>query len=281
MNRRQVGLYFLIALALFALLGLGLDVKGILAELRHADLSIYALAIALSFATLMLWAVGLYGLLATFGDEPDFGPYTAMYLAGMFARRIAPWGAAVGNSLIAYLVSQRSRVEVERCLAATAVWEFLNIVASLSIAVIGLFVLLSVEGGAGLLSRGVNSIAAAIALTALVAVIAVRREEWLVRGILSATDAIYSVIERVSPERAGETSRTAVRAAVRGRVEQFFRTVHVLAANRVLVAATVLATAGAWVAEVLALYLCLLALGISVHPAVALVAVPVAGVATL
>jgi hypothetical protein len=250
----------------------GVDWGGVLAELRAADPVPILLALAAVAMGQVLWGLATGELVGAV--RPDFRAHRAVtpYLIGTFLKQVLPFGHAGGVPLLAYVVSDRLDVEYRPTLAAVTASELVVLLASLTVAAVG------VAGVAT--AAGVDPVAAGTPFFVLVAVAGagVRLRGALVRGGAATAAAVGRVtLGRLVPSLRGRLEPAAVDRAV----GEYLAALDRAAADR-----AALARAGGyallgWLAFSVPLVLSFDAVGASLPLPLAFLLVPAGGLATL
>jgi hypothetical protein len=272
-----IGRRLALAIAVVAVVGVvvtfaGVDWGRVLSELRRADPGPILLALVAVALGQVLWGLATGELLGAV--RPDFPARRAVapYLIGTFLKQVLPFGHAGGVPLLAYVVSDRLDVEYRPTLAAVTASELVVLLASLTVAAVG------VAGVAT--AAGVDPLAAGTPLVLLVvaAGAGVRLRGSLVRGGAATAAAVGRVtLGRLLPSLRARLDRAAVDRAV----GEYLTALDRAAADRAaLVRAGGYALLG-WVAFSVPLVLAFDAVGASVPLPLAFLLVPAGGLATL
>lgn len=263
------------ALAFLAIWGF-LTVVGparVAAELRVVDVSILAVGFVSVVTALGCWSEAVRRLLASL-DHPTGGfRYRRAYLAGEFLKQVIPLGQSAGPVLLAYTVSRKVGTPYERTLAATSVFAFLNVTASLVLAVGGLGLLVATDRGPSgtLLRSALVAVSVIAAVLVGVLVLTLYRRSLLEAGVVRLTSLVRSIVGRFSPR----VEATLAPATVRALLETYTAALDRLRGQRRRVfSAAALACAG-WTFFLLPMYTSFLALGEAVPFTLVVFVVPV------
>lgn len=245
-------------------------------QLAGVDVGLFALGLVAILVALGCWSEASRRLFVA-ADAPLSRRRAAVaYGAGAFGKQVLPMGNAGGPAVMAYAFDREVNLGYGRTLAVVVVAEFLSLVASVVLGLVGVAVLLSVGSSVtGLRWLGVAVVLVGALLAALGVVVWYRRRH-VAAAVAGVARVLRPVVARVSPARAARLRPDHVEAGL-GRYYATFDTV--LADRRALVAAVALTQVG-WVFFAVPLYTGALALGVRVPPALVLFLVPVAGLAT-
>ncbi|QLH81781.1 lysylphosphatidylglycerol synthase transmembrane domain-containing protein [Halosimplex pelagicum] len=272
---RRVRLVAGFAVALLAVGGFlwAVGPEAVLAELATADIGVLAVGFLGVVAALAVWSEAVRRLLASTGHVVGGRRYRSAYLSGEFLKQVLPMGQSGGPVLMSYTVSRETAAPYESTLAAASVFAFLNVVASLVLAVAGLALLVATRRGpTGPLLRTV--LVAMVAVTAVVLVLtylAVYRRETLEAVALRVAAGLRRTVGRVSARADAALAPERVSDAV----AQFGGAVGDLAGDRRGVATTVALAVVGWLCFLLPLYTSFLAIGEPIPYALVVFVVPV------
>lgn len=266
-----------VALALFALLFLSLDVSATVGALTGADLRFVALAALLSLVAQFCWSLTTFTIVD--GIDSSFPRHRVQlgYLSGTFGKQVLPLGNVGGSAILAYVLSEDLDRQFREMFAAVTASELLVFAGSLGVAMLGLVALL-VSPLPGLDGPVVFAILAAVvfALVAGGAVLAYRRH--VVASLVERTAALVrATVGRVSMR----VHRSLAPRRVANGVESFLAAFGAATGNtRRLVLASTLAVMG-WIAFSYALLFGFGAVGVALPVGLALFLTPASGLATL
>jgi len=260
---------FVVAAVLLYLLGVAAGWDAIFAALRDARPRWIALACLSTLLGLVAWGKAWQVVLAVIGIDVSFRRLVVTYFAATFANYVTPFGQAGGEPFIAYVLSQDTGASYEDSLASVVTADLLNLLPFFNFAAIGLAVLVlraQLPDAIRPLAFGLTALAVAIPA---IAYVGWNRREGVEAGVLRLLAPIAKRTGRISVE------------GVRGRIERFYASLEVLAAEpRELLYALVFSYAG-WVLFALPLYFAALSLRVGVDPLLVLFIVPASTIAGL
>jgi len=272
---RRVRLVAGFALALLAVGGFLVAVgpEAVAAELATAALPVLAVGFLSVVVALGCWSEAVRRLVATTGHSVGGSRYRRAYLSGEFLKQVLPMGQSGGPVLMAYTVSQETDAPYESTLAAASVFAFLNVVASLVLAVAGLALLVVTRRGptGPLLRTVLVAMVAVTAVVLLVSYLAVYHRPLLERVALRVAAALRRAVGRLSTRVETALAPDAVEHVV----GTYADSVGQLAGDRRQLAATVALAVTGWVFFLLPLYTSFAAIGDPVPYALVVFAIPV------
>lgn len=275
--KRQAVVAAAIALLVLVLFVAVVGWEAVFAALGRASVRIYALAFVASLGCLLCRSLVWHRLLSVVDRPRPYWLVGGIFLTAMFAKYVAPYGQVTSGVGVAAIVSRYYDSAYEEALAAVASADFLNYVPYYTFGSIALgYVFLSGVPSIALEQHVPTVAALIVAVVAFVAVVWLRRG-LLLEAILTLTDAVRPVLERVAPKRARQLRRENVVT----RFEGFYTTLDVVSHDRrAMVVALGYAHAG-WLAFAAALYASAAAVGSPVPFAVAMAAVALSKVGFL
>ena len=255
---------------LFALVG----VDGLLATLSTADRRTAAAVVGVTLVWLVCWSLALWRVFGSLGI--DAGPVRSflVFAGATFNNNVTPFGQAGGEPVTALLVSRTTDAEYETGLAAIASVDALNLVPSVSLALVGI----AYFAGQATFDRDLRVATLAVVAIAVGAPTAAylgwrrrdRLETWLVARLTPTLRWLAGRLPRVADPGPD---------AVATRVDGFFRAVERVGTDpRQLALALCLSGVG-WFCQMLALWLAFHAVGVPVGLPVAMFVVPVGAIA--
>ncbi|MFC4358668.1 lysylphosphatidylglycerol synthase transmembrane domain-containing protein [Halobium salinum] len=273
------------ALALLVVGGLlqTVGVRGVVSTLAGADPVPVALGGVVSVVAVLCWSEALRRVLSFTvpASEDGVGPVTgvrfrAAYLAGDFTKQVMPMGHVSGPAILSYWVSDAFDLEYERTLAAVTVSDLLNLLASLAIAAVGVCAV-AVAGGRGLDVFVASLAVAGGGVAGLLALVTVYRPT-LTRAVRRLATAGHALARRTTGHAPRRLNPDAVEAGLR----DYYATLDVVgeARNRRAVGVAGGVALLGWCCYAAPLYAAALALDASVSLPLALLLVPLAGLAT-
>jgi uncharacterized protein (TIRG00374 family) len=263
----KIAVGFVIAAILLYLLGVVAGWSEIIATLRGARLRWLALACLSTVLGLVAWGKAWHVVLAVIGIEVPFRRLVVTYFAATFANYVTPFGQAGGEPFIAYVLSQDTGASYEDSLASVVTADLLNLLPFFNFAAVGLAVLVlraQLPDTVRPLAFGLTALAVAIPAVAYVG--------WNYR------DAVEAGVLRLLGPVASRTERLSIEG-VRNRIERFYGSLEVLAAEpRELLYGLVFSYVG-WVLFALPLYFAALTIGREIDPFLVLFIVPASTIA--
>ncbi|MDR5656194.1 lysylphosphatidylglycerol synthase transmembrane domain-containing protein [Halodesulfurarchaeum sp. HSR-GB] len=271
MRRRQVAFIgFLGSLAVMGVLLSFVGIERIGQALSAANPQLVGLVAAFGLAQVAAWGLSLRTVLGSLGVSVSRPKGIALYASAMFANNVTPFGQAGGEPVTAYVINRVTDTRYESALAAIATVDAAHIFTSISIAVFGAVLTVTVFSPNRKLTQVVLAVFGIAALLTALAGIGLRYR----RSIL---ERIESPIQR-GLHRLGEALPAAASRflqAARKRYVAFRADLGRVASNRVtLVTALGFSSAG-WLFEVGALAVALWGLGGPVPLATLLIVIPV------
>jgi len=251
----------------------------VLAELRRADPRFVLGGVASALGAVLAWSEAQRLILGGVTGTASGRRFRIAYLAGDFMKQVLPMGHVSGPALMALTVSRAVDASYERTLASITVSDLLNLLASVALATTGVAVLAVGRQTAAVEPFLGGLAAAAVGVLALVLALT-RFRPSLLRGVVSATGRLRALLRRVGgrPERL--FGRALDPARIDDRLREYFESLDAAATDRRRAAVAGAIAVTGWVLYALPLYLCALAVGRPVPLGVALVLVPLAGLAT-
>lgn len=274
MQRLRIAVSAVVGAAIVVALLVAVGVGQVVDELLVADPLFVGLAVATMAVALVARVAAVHRLLASQAVDVPGVRLFGIYAFGVFLRNVLPWGRTAGSVLTAYLVGRYGDGEFEGNLAVLVAAESLSFLASM--------VLLAAGGVALLSSRTLElqgPLAVAAATTAVL-VVALATVVTLRPTVLTRTAvAGFAVVRRLAPRVPWPRRGILARTGVGGRVARFRRSVAAVGTDADGIGYASLLSQVGWFATALPLYWSLLAVGVDVPVAVALVVAPTAGFA--
>lgn len=265
---------FLGALVVLGALAWFVGFEPLVAALRMADPPAVVGVLAAATVWLTAWALALRTVLGALDAPITRGQAIAVYAGVLFANNVTPFGQAGGEPISALFISETADTEYETGLAAIASADSLNFVPSTALALVGV-TYFSVAAAAG--DRLQWATAAVVGMAVALPVFGYlgwRHRMRLERGVGRVVTPLAQAVGRRVPRLEAPT-----REGVVARVDGFFRSIEAVATDRwTLLVAVGFSTLG-WVAQTVALWLALSAVGVTPPFAAVLVAVPVGAIA--
>ncbi|WP_336133962.1 lysylphosphatidylglycerol synthase transmembrane domain-containing protein [Natronomonas amylolytica] len=119
-------LWFGVTGLLFLILLYFADVSQFLDSLRRADPRPFAVAVAVGFSSLLVWAWVWHRFFGEMGIPSTRSRTVRMFLTGHFLNSITPLGQFGGEPIMAYIVSDNTGTDYERALACVISADILN-----------------------------------------------------------------------------------------------------------------------------------------------------------
>jgi uncharacterized protein (TIRG00374 family) len=254
-----------------------LDPAAVLEHLRETDLAVFAVGLGAILAALASWSEATRRLFRA--TEVDVSRRRALlaYGAGAFGKHVLPMGNAGGPAVMAYAFDREVQRGYSRTLAVVVTAEFLSLVASVSIALAGVVLLLALNPSTARLRwLGVGVAMVALGLVVLGLILWYRRRR-VTLALVGLAHLLYPLLNRVSPRFAHRIHP----GDVSGSVERCYASIDAVTADRMAVASAFGLTVLGWICFSIPLYTGSLALGVPVSMALVLVLVPAAGLLTV
>lgn len=275
MRRSLVAFGVSVLLLLVALLAL--DPAALVGELAGADPRVFALGLLAIILALVCWSEGFRVLLVASGGPVSSRRAFLAYGTAMFGKQVLPMGHAGGPALMAYTFDREAALGYDRTLAVVTVAEFLNLAASVALAVLGVAYLLLFAPAVPevrVLQVGVLAFAAAIVLLAS---LFWYRRGTVERGVVAAAGLLRSTLGGLS----GRLEAALTPERVGAGLDRYYGTVATVAADRRAVLVAYLLMQAGWILFTVPLYTGALAVGIRLPVALVLFLVPASGIATV
>jgi uncharacterized protein (TIRG00374 family) len=274
LDRRATIAGFLGAIAALGTLAYLVGVGDLLRSLSMARTTVAAGVLVVAVVWMTAWALALRTVLGALGAGVSRVQATAVYAGVLFANNVTPFGQAGGEPISALLISEVADTEYETALAAIASADSLNFVPSTAIGLVGVtYFSVTVAVGDRLRWAAAAVAGLAVALPAL-GYLGWRYRDRVEAAIVGLLAPVVRVVGRCVPRLEPPSS-----GAVEHRVDGFFGAIAVVGTDRrTLLAAVGFSTLG-WLAQAVALWLALYAVGVLAPVAAVLVAVPVGAIA--
>ncbi|PSP44873.1 TIGR00374 family protein [Halobacteriales archaeon QH_10_70_21] len=273
-DRRATIAGFLGATVVLGVLAYLVGFEDLLRSLSMARTTVAAGVLLVAALWMTAWALALRTVLGALGAGISRVRATAVYAGVLFANNVTPFGQAGGEPISALLISEAAGTEYETALAAIASADSLNFVPSTAIGLVGVtYLSVTVAAGGRLRWATAAVVALSVALPVL-GYLGWRYRERLEAAVVGVVAPLARFVGRHLPRLEAPT-----RAAVQNRVDGFFEAIEVVGSDRrTLLAAAGFSTLG-WLAQAVALWLALYAVGEVAPVAAVLVAVPVGAIA--
>jgi len=245
---------FLVAAAVFAVMFWVIDAEAVLAAGRQADLLLLGVVAATILLWNVAWGLELWTVLRTLDVHTPIHTALLVNAASGFANHVTPFGQAGGEPVTAWLITQSTETDYEVGLASIASLDAINVVPSLSFAVVGgLYFVSTTDLSVGMVPRSVLWVVAAVAVVAVLA--------WLLRDRVRqyAGGAVYRVVHAVTARvpRVQPPSRESLKA----RIASFVGAIRRVGNDRPRLAGAIGLSALGWVFQAVGLWVTFLALG--------------------
>lgn len=246
---------FLLAGVVFAVMFWLVDAREVLAVIRQGDLALLGVVGLTIVLWNVSWGVALWNVLQALGVDLEWYRTLLINAAGAFANHVTPFGQAGGEPVTAWLLSRSADTEYEVGLASIASLDAINVVPSLTFAVVGATYYIAigaVGNGLGLLPVVVLTVAVVVPTTAA---LAWRHRRGLERRLGAVLTRLWAVVARLVP-RMGPPRPDAITE----RVRTFVRAVERVADDRRRLAAALSFSALGWALQAVGLWVTFLAL---------------------
>ncbi len=264
----------LAAVLVLAVLTALVGVDNVLADLGRADLRLVAVVAGTILAWLVLWGISLRVVLAAVGARISVADAVLVHAGAAFANHVTPFGQAGGEPIAAWLLSDVSGAPFERSMAAITSFDVINVIPSLTFAVVGLMYYSAVAT----LGTTVRWLAAGVVVLVVAVpvagVTAWRRRESVRAGVARVVTPPARAVARLLPRVTAPT-----RESVEGRIGRFFAGLESIATDRRRVTAALALSGSGWLVQAVGLWVALRAVGVTVPPYVPLFVVPLGTIA--
>lgn len=274
-NRLLVGAVFLGAVGAFV--WYRLDWRRVVSAVVGADPLMLAVGVVAATAGLVCWSESMRHLLPPGSAAVSRRRSFLVYATGSLVRRVMPLGYAGSMGVLAVLFGREVSLPFDRSLASVSAAEFVNMIVSTALAVLGVL-LLVLFGPPSPYVRWLAIGALGVVVGGGIAgTLLVYRAELIGRSAGATASRLAAVARRLPGLRSG---RVPTEPIERG-VERYVSALSTISSRRRAVAVSVGYSLLAWSALVAALYASGLAVGYRVPIAVALIVVPVGGYASI
>jgi uncharacterized protein (TIRG00374 family) len=266
------GSVIIIFAALFAFVG----VDELIATVRTANPQYVALVIGATLTWLFAWSISLHTVLQTLDVHLSYAASFLVFAGAMFSNNVTPFGQAGGEPITAYLISQTADAEYETSLAAIASVDTLNLIPSVTIALIGAgyFTTEVALGSRSDVLFG-SLVVVALATTILTIAYAAWRYRYKIENhVVHALAPVIHWAADIVPHLPD-----IAEAEIKTRIEGFFRAIERVAANPQQLAVALSASTIGWICQMTALWLAFRAIGVELRTAFVLIIVPIATIA--
>lgn len=266
-----------ILLAIVGFVWFRLDWRAVVAAVARANPLMLAVGVVAASAGLVCWSEAMRHLLPPGAGGVSRRRSFLVYASGSLVRRTIPLGYAGSIGVLAFLFGREASLPFDRSLASVSAAEFVNMVVSTTLAVLG--VLLLVRFGppspyVPWLALGALGVTAGAGVAGA---LLVYRRALVGRSASASASRLAALAGRLPGRLPARLSVESVERAVDG----YLRSLSTISTRRRALAASVGYSLLAWLALVVALYASGLAVGYRVPIAVALIVVPVGGYASI
>lgn len=273
-NRRATVVGFALAAAVLGALGWLIGPGRVADAVGRADRPTLAAVFGVATLWLISWGLALRTVFGGLGGSVRPHVAVLMFAAATFANNVTPFGQAGGEPVAALFVARGADIQYETGLAAIASVDSLNFIPSILLATTGIAYFstrLTFGTRLRLAAYAVGGLALAIPV---LAVLGWHYRHRIQHGIVAAVTPLIGFASRILPGRV-----PPARAAIRSRVEGFFRAIERVADDRRRLGVAIGFSASGWLCLSTSLWLSLSALGAAVAFPVVLVVVPVGAIA--
>jgi len=242
-------------------------------QLAGTDLPVFALGLVSMLGALVVWSEGLGALLAGSGIDVSRWRLLVAYTAAMLGRQVLPLGAIGGPVVTAFTVEREIDQDYDETLAVVVVAEFLSTIASLTVAGVGIGLLLGEVAAVSELRLLVyGTLAFAVLFLVTVAVVLLARGA-VARSLLAATQFTRHTLGPLSPW----IDTTLAPGRMGASIERFYDAIDRTAADRSSVLVSFLLHLLGWLCAALPLYTSAAALDTTLSIPIVLLLVPTMG----
>lgn len=246
-------------------------------ELEGASLGPLLVGFGAVLLALACWAESMRRILLAAGGSLSAPRAFVAYATGMFAKQVVPMGNAGGVPIMAFAFDRETTIGYNRNLAVVTIGDFLGLLASLLLAVIGVGYVLLLFPGTHLLQAALVGVAVFAAALLSVAVLLLYRRRTLRYLVLGVAHLLRGTVGRVTDRIEARLAPDVVTASL----ERYFGTVDTVRADSgSLLVATGLSFLG-WTAFAVPLYTAAMALGRPISFGLVLFIIPIGAIATL
>lgn len=276
MSRRSITTAggFLAAVIVLAVLVSVVGVSELLEVLNRADGSLVGAVFCLTGLWLVSWGLALWMVLGSLGTVVPVLRAVLLYTSAAFANNITPFGQAGGEPVTALLLAESDDIAYERGLAAITGVDTANLVPSVGLALAGtgyLAVTTVLGQTLSTVAVGIGGISVLVLLGGIgLWRVRLRAAERISEAVTPIVRRLARVIPRVEPP--GES-------AVSGRIHGFITGIEQIGAQPRRLAVTLVFSTVGWGCQMVALWVALLAVGVSVSPVIPVIVVPMGAIA--
>lgn len=275
--RMRLGAGFCLSIAALAGFLYVFDARAMVDALRGATLVPALAGFGAVFLAVACWAESMRRVLVASGGYLSAREGFLAYCTGMLAKQIVPMGNAGGVPIMAYAIDREAGVGFNRSMAVVTIGDFLGLLSTLVLAVVGVGYVIVFVPGTRLLRAALVGVAVFAGVLLAVAVLLLYRRRLLRYLVLGVSRFLRGVLGRVSRRIEVKLAPESVAASV----DRYFETFDTVRADRrSLLVATGLALVGRLLFAV-PLYTSALAVGRPIPFGLVLFIFPVGAIATL
>lgn len=250
----RVGTAFGLAFLVLALFVLVVGWEEVLGAAARARLPVYALAFVASGWCLLARSYVWHRLLTVVDQRRPYWLVGGVFLTGMFAKYVIPYGQVTSGVGMAAVVSRYYESAYEESLASILSADFLNYVPYYSFGAIGIGYLIVSDAVPTRISESLPVAIAGVIALVLIVLTAWRFRETVARVSVSG---LRGILARTAPSMADRITRETLHERFRG----FSITIGLLSRNRTAMLVSAILAHAAWLGLAGALYFSALALG--------------------
>lgn len=257
----------------FFLYAVGLN--EVLAAVEQASVPIYLLGFASAFLALASWGLVWGQVLGVVNHGISRVRIGLIFLGGMFANYITPFGQMGGEPFIALVLSKHSGMDYDQSLAGVVAADVINLIPFFSFGVIGFAYFVSRNTVTDTIENYLTAF-----ILALVLSVGLLLAVWHRRDVVEAIVVrVAGVLQRVLGRASDTAEEKLDPSRVREQVENFFGMTDFIWDNRRdMIPAVALGHLG-WLFTILPLYIASVSLGYDVPILLAMLVVPLSGIA--
>lgn len=213
MDRRWLGVRFGVAALILGALLLVFGPRDLVSQLQHFRPVEGVLVLVLGTGWLGLRAEAMYQTVRVSVPTITRTDCLTAFLSGVFVASIFPVGNVGGVVSAAYVLKDRAGVTGSAAVGILSAWEVLNVIASMSVAVIGVVVVL-LPGGR--IDPAVLAVIGIVLVVVILTAVLLRfRRRWITMLSWYSANTLYQFVDRVAPGRSDRFAPAIL--AARGR----------------------------------------------------------------
>lgn len=266
---------FVVAFLILAVFLYAVGVEEVFGTFSRANVPVFFLGIVSAFIALSCWG-WVWGQVL---DVADHGisriRIGLIFLGGMFANYVTPFGQVGGEPFIALVLSKHSGMDYDRSLAGVIAADVINLIPFFSFGVVGFAYFVSENSVTDALTT--YALAFVIALVISVGLIV---SVWRYRNVVEFLVVEVAAVGRVSFGRVSDSvGEKLAEEKIRGHVKEFFVMTDFIWENRRKMLPAVVFGHIGWFFTILPLYTSSLSLGYEIPLLLAMLIVPLSGIA--